>query len=181
MRRIVQELFATGLAFALALGGQTTHAQAPPSMAKFAVPKTYCGTDDVPRDVTTIPWIGCFVLSAGHSATGTLSNHRIEVTVGADGYEVFTADGTEIVTNRPPQQPASGTNLPYVHVAGSGYAFCKDAGMPRCPTNIGVFSRNADHSVLFTVAECYGPEYHVCVLTQKNWDFYESHPEARPR
>lgn len=180
MHSIGRKLFAIGLAFALASGVQAARADAPPSLAKFGMPKTYCGTDDVLRDVTTIPWIGCFILSAGHSATGRLSNHRIEVTVGADGNEVFTADGTAIVINRPPQRPASGTNVPYVHVVGSGYGFCEDAGTSPCPANIGVFSRNADHSVLFTVSECYAPEYRVCVLTQKNWDFYETHPNARP-
>lgn len=180
MCHLDKKLFTIAVSLALALGVQVTRADAPPSLAKYGLPKTYCGTDDIPRDVTTIPWIGCFILSAGHSATGTLSNHSIEVTVDADGDEVFSADGTVITINRLPQRPAYGTNVPYVYVVGSGYGFCEGAGTPYCPAHIGVFSRNADGSVLFTVSECFPPENRVCVLTQENWELYKSHPNARP-
>lgn len=171
-------ILVSGLTLTLAV--HVTHAKTPPSLAKFGMLKTFCGTDDIPRDVTTIPWIGCFMLSAGHSATGILSNHHIEVAVSAEGEEVFTADGTVIKTNRPPQTPPHGTNVPYVYPMGSGYAFCEGTGTPYCLTDIGVHSRNADHSTIFTVSECYAPEYRVCVLTQENWDFYKAHPNSRP-
>ena len=156
------------LVAALCAQALPTHADAPSSLRKYGLPQTYCGTEAIPQDITTIPWIGCFTLSADHSATGTFSNHQVEVAVDANGEEVFTVDGTVITTIRFPQR-ASETNVPYVHVTSSGYGFCDEAGAAFCPSSITVFSRNSDRSVLFMVAECLPPTYRVCVLTQQNW------------
>lgn len=113
-----------------------------------------CGDDPIPRDAPTIPWIGCFYLSAGHSATGTFANQKVEVAVDAAGHEVFKVNGT----------------------VQSGRRICPDTAPDNCPSGIDVQSRNADKSVLFTVSECFPPRNreHVCVMTQKAWDFEKS-------
>src|SRR5271155_2414280 len=96
--------------------------------------KTYCPQDPIPRNVATIPWIGCFILSAGHNAAGTFSNQRVEVTVEATGREVFRVNGT-VVT-----QSHGQTNIPYVRVGGvAGYSICpNDAGSGPCPSSINI-------------------------------------------
>lgn len=132
--------------------------------------KSYCGTGPLPRNVATIPWIGCFILSPGHGAAGTFSNHLVEVTVGENGEEVFTVDGTVIKDQPTPSR----TNVEFVHPTVGGYSFCEAAGPDACATSVGVWSRNPDHTVLFTVAECLPPTYHVCVLSQENWDYQKS-------
>jgi hypothetical protein len=143
-----------------------------PPLSVYASPKTYCGDAGIPQNVAAIPWIGCFSLSAGHAATGTLSGQHA---VDANGDEDFTVNGTSVVYQRGPQRPASGTNLPLVHTMGvAGYSFCKDATDIRCPSSITVFSRNPDKSVLFMVAECLPPTHKMCVLTQQTWDYYMS-------
>ena len=147
----------------------------PSSLGPYAVINTYCGEEGIPQNVVTIPWIGCFSLSAGHSATGTFSNHQVEVAVDAAGNAVFTVDGTVVKTSHDLQRHVQETNVPYVHAGGvDGYSICPDAGPSSCPSSINVFSRNADKSVLFMVSECFPPRYRACVLTQKNWDYQKS-------
>jgi hypothetical protein len=130
-----------------------------------------CGQETIPRDVMTIPWIGCFSLSAGHSAIDTFSNQKVEVAVDAAGQETFTVNGTAITIRDP-----LATNLPYVRRSPLGYAICPDDAKSdsSCPSRIEVFFRNADKSILFVVSECLPPSNQVCAMTQKNWDFEQS-------
>jgi hypothetical protein len=147
----------------------------PSPMAPYSSLKAYCGKDPIPQDVTTIPWIGCFYLSAGHSATGRFSNQEVEVAVDAIGNDIFTVNGTVVATSYDSQQHVQETNVPYVHPGAAGYPICPDTGPGKfCPSAISVFSRNPDKSVLFMVSECFPPQYRVCVLTQENWDYQQS-------
>lgn len=135
---------------------------------------TYCGGAMIPRNQPTIPQVGCFYLSAGHRATGTVARHLIEVSVDDAGTEIFKVDGQRITDTR---DIASRTNLPFVKAGGvAGYSICegptdRNSG---CPSSITIFSRGPDKSVLFVVAKCLPPEYHLCVTTQANWDYEKS-------
>jgi hypothetical protein len=86
-------------------------------LGAYGQTSTYCGSKPIQQNPTTIPQIGCFVLSAGHSATATIATHNIEVSVDTSGNENFKADGVLITTilSTPTQ-----TNLSYVNNAGSG-------------------------------------------------------------
>jgi hypothetical protein len=144
------------------------------NLGVYGKTSSYCGRGAVPRDVSTIPLIGCFYLSAGHGAKGTLSKHRIDLSVDSAGNEVFKVDGTLITDTR---DTASLTNLPYVGAGGvAGYRICEGATDRNigCPTTITVFSRNPDKTVLFEVVECLPPGYRLCVSTQENWDYEKS-------
>jgi len=134
---------------------------------------SYCGSKAVPRDISTIPFIGCFYLSAGHSAQGTLSKHQIDLSVDTAGNEVFKVDGIVITDT---QDTASETNLAYVGRGAAGYTFCEGPTdrNTMCPADITIFSRNADKSVLFLVSECLAPQYRICVTTPENWDYENS-------
>jgi hypothetical protein len=138
-----------------------------------------CGDDPIPRDAPTIPWIGCFYLSAGHSATGTFANQKVEVSVDAAGMEIFKVNGTVVTTGRGSQP----TNVPYVRPSGAGYWFCPDAVTDNCPSGIEIHSRDADKSVFFVVTECLPPQSreHVCVMKQKDWDYAKSSAAAKGR
>lgn len=138
-----------------------------------------CGDDPISRDASTIPWIGCFYLSAGHSATGTFANQKVEVSVDAAGNDIFKVNGTVVTRTRDPQ----GTNVPYVRPTGSGYSVCPDATSDNCSSGIDVHSHNADKTVLFVVSECLPPRNreHVCVLKQKDWDFENSAGASKAR
>jgi hypothetical protein len=152
-------------------------AQSPPSrLGIYGSINAYCGRDPIPQNADIIPWIGCFLLLAGHSATGMFSNHHVDVAVDATGQEAFAVDGTLIADIDDPQRSKSGTNLPFVHAGGvAGYSFCKeDETSDPCPSKITVFSHNPDKSVLFMVLECFPPENHVCVTTQENWTYQNS-------
>lgn len=143
------------------------------SLGAYGRLSTWCGSKPIPRDVTALPSIGCFELSPGRSAVGTISGHRIEVSVDEKGQEVFRADGT-VVTELHDRLHRF-TNLPYVHTMGvDGYKFCSDASSPSCPSDITVFSRNQDKTILFFVSKCLPPDYRVCVTTQQNWDYEAS-------
>jgi hypothetical protein len=149
-------------------------AQSPPSrLSAYGSINTYCGRDPVLQNADIIPWIGCFLLSAGHSATGMFSSHHVDLAVDATGQEIFAVDGTSIADIVGPQRSKSGTNLPFVH-AGMGHSFCKDEADGPCPSQIIALSRNPDKSVLFMVLECLPPENHVCVTTQENWTYENS-------
>jgi hypothetical protein len=168
------------LAAALVMTGLFLSHQATAQSSSAAPAGRYallCGDDPIPRDAPTIPWIGCFSLSAGHSATGTLANQKVEVSVDATGNEVFTVNGTVVTINRGSQP----TNVSSVRPTGSGYAFCTDAAADNCPAGITVHSRNADKSVFFVVSECLPPRgrEHVCVMKQKDWDFAKSGATAK--
>jgi hypothetical protein len=170
----------TTLAAALAMTGLFVGHQADAHSSSSAPGGPYallCGDDPIPRDAPTIPWIGCFYLSAGHSATGTFANQKVEVSVDATGNEVFTVNGTVVTINRGSQP----TNVPSVRPTGAGYAFCTDATSDNCPAGITVHSRNADKSVFFVVSECLPPRNreHVCVMKQKDWDFAKSGEAAK--
>src|ERR1700691_4319744 len=139
-------------------------------LGKYAELSTYCGKQLAAVDVSTIPEFGCFVLSAGHSATGTFSGHLVEVSVDDKGEEAFKVDGTVIEDlSDPHKQPPNLTNLPFVHTSGSGYGICKDPNSFYCPSDITVFSRNPNKTVLFQVNECLPPNYKVCVSAKENW------------
>jgi len=144
------------------------------NLGVYGKTSTYCGPQAIPRNSPTIPEIGCFYLSPGHRATGTLSTHRVEVSVDSAGKEAFKVDGALVMEAR---DTASGTKLPYVGVGGvAGYRFCegptdRNTG---CPADITIFSRNSDKTVLFMVSECLPPEYHLCVSTQENWNYAKS-------
>jgi hypothetical protein len=116
-------------------------------------------------------------LITGHSAKGNFSGHQIEVSVGPTGMEAFKADGMAVMSmfDRT-KRPSVFTNLNYVRPSGgsSGYAICLDGS--GCPSDITVFSRNSDKTVLFLVSECVPPDYHRCETTQENWNFVISHP-----
>ena len=112
---------------------------------------TYCGAKAIPRNLQTVPEFGCFYLSAGRGATGTLATHRVEVSVNNAGEEVFKVDGALVVETR---DTASGTQLPYVGVGGgAGYRFCesytdRNTG---CPASIEIYSRKDSPIHGFTV------------------------------
>jgi hypothetical protein len=154
-------------------------AQTPSLLAPYLSVRTYCGKDPIPQNIATMPWIGCFSLSAGHSATGTFSNQNVEVAVDAGGQEIFTVNGTVVVEKNDPQRRVRGTNLSYVHVEGvAGFSICPDtAGPENCPSSINIYSRNPDKSVIFMVSECLPPQYHLCVLSQENWDYQKTRPQ----
>jgi hypothetical protein len=178
-RRGVDRSVFAGLALVILLfTGHRSEAQTSTAshLGVYGETSTYCGTGGITQNASAIPWIGCFSLSAGHSATGTFSNQKVEVTVDAAGQETFMVNGVAITTSQ------RATNLPYVHPSGGGYSICPDTAPDNCPTHIDVFSRNADRSVLFMVAECFPPPlYRKCVLTQQNWDFEQSHQASNQR
>jgi len=135
---------------------------------------TYCGAEAIPRNPPTIPQVGCFYLSAGHGATGTLATHQVELSVDGAGKEMFKVDGTRITDAH---DTATWTNLAYVSAGGAaGYSICegptdRNSG---CPSRITIFSRDPDKAVLFIVSQCLAPEFRLCVTTQANWDYEKS-------
>lgn len=127
---------------------------------------TYCRNHPIQHDNPSIPWIGCFYLSAGHHAEGTFSSHHVEAGVDPTGSEIFIVDGTVVEA----QTTESHTNLPFVRLDPVGYEFCEDSTSTSCPTQIAVFSRDSDKSILFLVSECFRPKYQYCVTSQEEWD-----------
>lgn len=135
---------------------------------------TYCGKGSITENVVTIPWIGCFSLSAGHRASGVLSGQHVEIAVDSNGQEIFTVNGSVVTGTFGPNRTPSGTNLPFVRVSGAGYSFCEDQTTAHCAIDVSIFSRDPDKSVHFMVAECFPPPGRLCVLNQKNWDYEKS-------
>ena len=161
-----------------ALPANNAHAQNPPlsALSPYGRLSTWCGRNPIPREVVTLPSIGCFVLSPAHSASGEIAGHRVEVGVDENGQDVFTADGTVVTAIYDPQQhPPRFSNLPYAHtMGGDGFAFCLGSTNLSCPSTIEVFSRNPDKTVLFIVSNCLPPDYRVCVNTQESWNYETS-------
>jgi len=157
--------------------GAEAQSSASSPMGRYSSPSTYCGPGSPRQNVDTIPWIGCFSLTAGHRAAGSLSGQRVEVAVDQDGREVFTVNGTVLTHTFGANRTPSRTNLPNVRLSGAGYSFCDDEAGNYCGVNIGIFSRNPDKSVLFMVAECLPPHGRLCALDQENWDYEKSRQE----
>lgn len=158
----------------LALAPTKAQGPADSPLGVYSKTSTYCGKEAIPQNPLTIPQVGCFHLSSRHTASGTFSTHRVEVSVDDTGNEVFKVDGTLVSDTR---NTASGTNLAYVGAGGvAGYRFCEGPADRNtgCPARISIYSRDADKSVLFMVSECLAPQYHLCVLTQENWDYERS-------
>ncbi len=146
-------------------------------LGPYGLMKTYCGSEPIPHDVTQVPWIGCFYLSAGNSAVGLLSKHRIEVAVSPNGEESFKVDGTLVTEVQGPQRPVSGTNVPFARVSGvAGYHLCEDADGKACSSIINIYNRTPDKAILFMVAECLPPRYHTCTQNKEMWEYMNSHP-----
>ena len=164
------------LALLLGLGvlaaSDSPHAQ-DSKLGSYSQPTTYCGNGPIPVNAASIPQIGCFILSPGRSAQGTLAGHLVNVSVDAKGQEAFAVDGTVVVeTYDPKRQPSRFTNVAFVHTQGvAGYGICQVATDDGCPVNITVFGTRPDKSILFVVNECLPPGYRVCVSTQENWDY----------
>jgi hypothetical protein len=149
---------------------------APSSLGVYGKISEYCGANEIARNVQNIPAIGCFYLSAGHSAIGTFASHRVSVSVDDAGKEVFTVDGVLVVETH---DTASGTILAYIGIAGvAGYRICEGPtdNYTGCPTDITVYARNSDKTILFMVSECIAPKFYVCVSTQENWNYEKSRP-----
>lgn len=134
---------------------------------------TYCGNGAIPRDPVSIPALGCFYLSANQSASGDFVGHRIRLTVDALGSETYAVDGTTILSTG-----IRSTNVADVKPSSSGYALCLPDG-DKCPIRLDVFSRNPDHTVLFTVSQCAPPQYKVCAITPENYEYAKSHSDDR--
>jgi hypothetical protein len=150
-----------------------TRAQEPsePHLGVYGRTTTYCGGEAIPRNEPVLPQIGCFSLSAGHRATGTLATHSVEVSVDDAGAEIFKVDGQRITETH---DTATWTNLPYVKVGGvAGYSICERPTdrNSACPSSITIFSRDPDKAILFVISECLPPKYRLCVTTQANWDY----------
>ena len=177
MRDLGKKLFTVAISLALAaLGMGTMHADAQSSMSEYGKLKNYCGTDVIPRDGTTIPSMGCFILSANRSASGTFSNHHVEVAVDASGEELFIVDGTVIERVILPPPTARGmTNVSYVRATGgAGYKLCDGVSTEACPVDISADTRYPDRSVLFMVFQCPPPTYRFCANTQENLGWINS-------
>jgi hypothetical protein len=117
-----------------------------PELGRYGQLSTYCGQAPISVNASAIPQIGCFTLSSGHSAQGTFVGHQVNVSVDANGQEVFAVDGalvTEMFDRT--KVPSHFTNLPFVHLQGvAGYGFCQVATDDACPTSINVFARRPD-------------------------------------
>src|SRR5207237_1843693 len=135
----------------LLLAKAIAHDPAQSNLGVYGKTPTYCGPQAIPRNSPTIPEIGCFYLSPGHRATGTLSTHRVEVSVDSAGKEAFKVDGALVMEAR---DTASGTKLHYEGVGGgAGYRCCegrtdRSAG---CPADITIFSSNSNDTIHFLV------------------------------
>jgi hypothetical protein len=112
-------------------------------------------------------------MSPGHSAAGTIAGHHVQVSVDESGTESFVVDEQNVSHVFGRGGPPSGTNLPDVRGAGgdAGYAFCNSNIASDCPSQITVFSRNADKTVLLIAVECLPPDNHLCVNTKEMWDY----------
>ncbi len=162
------------IANALFLSQASADETLPPNLGVYGKLSSYCGTKEIGRNIQTIPEIGCFYISVGHVAVGTVASHRVELSVDHTGNEIFKVDGALVVETH---DTASGTQLPYVGVGGvAGYRFCEGPTDRNtfCPVSITVFSRNSDKTILFMVSECLPPDYHACVTTKENWDYERS-------
>lgn len=137
---------------------------------------TFCGGETPPQGSATIPFAGCFVLSAGQSAAGVFASHNVVVSLNSYGQISYTVDSTLVSGS---QRTASGTNLPFVQDRSiNGMSFCLGTtDDSSCPSNITIFSRKPDRSVIFLVAECFPPDYRSCVVSQKMWDMAHSHQQ----
>jgi hypothetical protein len=144
-----------------------------PELGRYGQLSEYCGQAPISVNAPVLPQIGCFVLSSGHYVQGAIVGHQVNVSVDANGQEVFAVDGT-IVTEMFDQTraPHRFTNLPFVHLGGiAGFTFCQRATDDWCPTRIDVFNRRPDKSILFMVVQCVPPNYRTCVTTKENWNF----------
>lgn len=142
-----------------------------PAQAQMDAPRGVCGDGKVPQNEAAIPWVGCFFLSAGHAATGTLLGHQVEVRVDAAGQESVSVDGTVVQRDR---SDALKTNLAFVRPTPLGYAICPDANSTYCPSSVEAFRSDPDQSILFTASECFPPPNVICVTNQESWDFQKS-------
>jgi hypothetical protein len=133
---------------------------------------TYCGKGPIPRNPPNLPWIGCFVVTAGHVVTGAIGGHRVAVSVDLRGVESFNVDGVTVEDRDTAEGPRRGTNLRVSDVKPSlsGYGFsCNKGG--GCATTIDVFGRRPDKSVLWTISQCGpAPIFNVCALSRENYD-----------
>ena len=169
----MMKIVLVGLALIASLVASSAHAEnASSPLGSYANLSTYCGHDPIQTDPATIPEFGCFRLTSKHTASATISTHVVQVGVGDDGNEFFSADGIQIEeVPDPSRKPPHKINLPFVNEASSGYGFCENDATGYCPVHITVFSRDPDKSVLFMVSHCLPPNNQVCVSTKRNWDY----------
>src|SRR5260370_11832547 len=150
---------------------------APPSSALPSFPnlglysetlKLICGKQGVRWNPKELPWIGCFGLSSGSSATGVVAGHQLEIAVDVNGKEICKADGNVLVQTGP-----LGTNVPGIFGRPCNpLRFCVDEEGRDCQTSFDVLIRNPDHSVFFYFAQrIYGRAF---VTNQENWDAEQS-------
>ncbi|HKD30864.1 MAG TPA: hypothetical protein VKC66_33770 [Xanthobacteraceae bacterium] len=120
-----------------------------------------------------LPFIGCFGLSSGSSASGIVAGHQLELGVDEKGKEICKIDGTIVVrTDR------HKTNIPNVLYGCDSLHFCADEDGRNCSTNLAVISRNSDRSIFFYFAQrIFG---HTFVTNQENWDDYQQRKQKCP-
>jgi hypothetical protein len=158
-------------AMAIALVTSQPEAQTlSPDLAPYAAIENWCGRGEIPLNPTTIPWIGCFHLSAGRDVAGEFLNHHVVIKIGDDGKRVLAVDGTVIYSDNTPAQEHI---LPFMISNSDGYGICEGTSTTKCHSYIGPFKKLPDKSIIFVTTECLPPGYWVCVTTQANWDYEE--------
>ena len=119
-----------------------------PGLGAYAdLAKQICGKHGVKWNPRELPWIGCFGLSAGNSATSAIDGQQLEIAVDPNGKEICKVDGT------------------IVECSG-----CIKKNVRYCNTTITVISRNSDKSVFLYVAQrVWGFTF---VTNEENWESY---------
>ncbi len=118
-----------------------------PGLGSYGNLATYCGKEGVsgPRwNPEELPWIGCFGLSSGKSASGMIAGHRLEVSVNARGEEECKVDGAAVECRG-----------------------CIDHD--DCSAMLEVHSRNSDKSVFLQLSHRVWKGKPVYVGTQELW------------
>jgi hypothetical protein len=127
--------------------GQPALPTSPGLGAYSDIAKQICGNRGVKWNPTELPWIGCFGLSAGNSASGAIDRQHLEVAVDSNGKEICKVDGAAMECNG-----------------------CIQKNARYCNTTITVISQNLDKSVFLYLAQrVWGFTF---VTNEENWKSY---------
>jgi hypothetical protein len=127
--------------------------------------KNTCGKQGVKWNPEELPWIGCFGLSSSRSASGTIDEHKLVVSVNSGGNEVCTVDGITV-----DRTTGNKTNVPGLFYGPCHQLyFCTDQAGLDCVAFLEVISRNDDKSIYFYIARRVARN--LFVTNQENWNY----------
>jgi hypothetical protein len=163
------------------------HGQPQPPLPNFPGQGPYgnlggliCGNRGATWNLKELPFIGCFGLSIGRTASGIVEGRQVDISVDAKGEVICKIDGTVVIETSKVPRMLSITTVPAIRGKcgrSAELAFCTDEDAQDCPVRLHTLTHNPDKSLYFNFSRrifvrdsTNKRDVPIYLGTQEDWD-----------